>query len=501
MSAPGDALAHARAVADAVLYEGYVLFPYRASTTKNRFRWQFGVVIPEAQARVAGGDPAAASTQVLLRAGSDTPVSITTRFLHPRRRTVLAADADGVLRPTEELEVGGVLHTSWEEGIEGETTLGPYPLASLLAAPQAMDIQREAAHHEADLLDEDGVLAGRVVHSAAPVHARLEARARALGDGIVELAVSVRNITDWADADAPREEVTRRALVGLHLLLAAPGGAFASAIDPPQWAIAWSGQCTHHNTFPVLAGADGGDDVLLCAPIILYDHPVVAPESSGPTFDATEIDELLTLCVLGLTDEEKRAARATDPRAAELIDRAETLPDELLERLHGAVRELRPADSPPPYGPGGVGGPSSADARRDDSAETAPGQPLDAEVAAVLGVGESPIERARINGAEVSVGDRVRLRPARRADAQDVFAAGRIARVGKIVETDAGAVQVGVVLEDDPAAELHEWYGRYLYFHTDEVALIDDSEAATDSAHGHTSAGAPGAGAQHTSDQ
>ncbi len=37
--------AAARAVADAVMYEGYILYPYRASAPKNRSRWQFGVVM------------------------------------------------------------------------------------------------------------------------------------------------------------------------------------------------------------------------------------------------------------------------------------------------------------------------------------------------------------------------------------------------------------------------------------------------------------------------
>ena len=36
----------ARAIADAVLYEGYLLYPYRATSAKNQSRWQFGVVGP-----------------------------------------------------------------------------------------------------------------------------------------------------------------------------------------------------------------------------------------------------------------------------------------------------------------------------------------------------------------------------------------------------------------------------------------------------------------------
>ena len=56
-------------------------------------------------------------------------------------------------------------------------------------------------------------------------------------------------------------------------------------------------------------------------------------------FDSTEIDEILTLRVLTLTDEEKAQARATDPRAAAIIDRCEQLSPEELQRLHGILRD------------------------------------------------------------------------------------------------------------------------------------------------------------------
>ena len=58
------ALDGARAIADAVLYEGYVLFPYRAAALKNRYRWQWGVLVPAAQAQRGATEPASASCQV-----------------------------------------------------------------------------------------------------------------------------------------------------------------------------------------------------------------------------------------------------------------------------------------------------------------------------------------------------------------------------------------------------------------------------------------------------
>jgi hypothetical protein len=51
-----------RQIADAVLYEGHVLWPYRRSSIKNRQRWTFGGIYPDAYARSAG-DRSAAQTE------------------------------------------------------------------------------------------------------------------------------------------------------------------------------------------------------------------------------------------------------------------------------------------------------------------------------------------------------------------------------------------------------------------------------------------------------
>ena len=79
---------------------------------------------------------------------------------------------------------------------------------------------------------------------------------------------------------------------------------------------------------------------MLSSPIILYDHPEVAPESPGDLYDATEIDEILALRVLTLTEDEKAEARGTDPRAAAIIDRCDHMAAAQWERLHGTMRVL-----------------------------------------------------------------------------------------------------------------------------------------------------------------
>ena len=113
-------------------------------------------------------------------------------------------------------------------------------------------------------------------------------------------------------------------------------------MDPPEFARAAVARCCNVGTYPVLAGPPGHDDLMLSSPIILYDHPEVAPESQGDLFDATEIDEILALRVLTLTDDEKAEARGTDARAAAILDRCDAMPPEVWGRLHGAIRSLRP---------------------------------------------------------------------------------------------------------------------------------------------------------------
>jgi hypothetical protein len=81
--------------------------------------------------------------------------------------------------------------------------------------------------------------------------------------------------------------------------------------------------------------------MMLCSPIILYDYPKIAPESAGDFFDGTEMDEMLTLRVLTLTDAEKREMRNGDPRARRILERTESLSAESMLKAHGVIRSLR----------------------------------------------------------------------------------------------------------------------------------------------------------------
>src|SRR5262249_59078035 len=115
---------------------------------------------------------------------------------------------------------------------------------------------------------------------------------------------------------------------------------FVSLADPPPELAAAAAGCANEGTWPAMAGDPGARDTVLSSPIILEDYPRVAEESPGDLFDATEIDEILTLRILTLSDREKAELRATDERARELLDRCESLTGDELLRLHGTLRGL-----------------------------------------------------------------------------------------------------------------------------------------------------------------
>jgi hypothetical protein len=233
-------------------------------------------------------------------------------------------------------------------------------------------------------------------------------------------------------------------------------------------------RCSNTRCWAFLAGSKGDDErrsqILFGSPIILGDFPAIADESPGQLFDSAEIDEILTLRIMTMTDEEKVAARGTDPRAAAIIDRSDAMPPEVFERLHGALRSFDPPDFPSI---------STTFDERGNLISTDDIVPWFSEAADAA---VTPIaDVVMVNGLPVSRDSRVRLRPCHRADAHDMFLAGQVAIVRRIDLDVDGTIHVAVLLEDDPAADLHDWHGRYYYFGTDEIEPLTpaDSHGAT----------------------
>jgi hypothetical protein len=303
-----------RRIADAVLYEGYLLWPYRKSALKNQQRFTFGGVYPP-----QWEDRSAIQAQVLLEGGEDADAQVQVRFLHMVRRQVLKAGVSALaLEPVEELELGDERWVTWDEAVEREIEPGPIRVA---AGEQWEEISGGAIRRSWLALEGEVTVAREVVRP-----------------GLLRLTVRVVNTTSWSGRDRP--DALRRTFCSTHIALRTRDGAWVSLTDPPEALRSEVDACENSGVWPVLVGEDGDRGTMLAAPIILSDHPQIAPESPGNLFDSGEIDQMLVLNILAMTEQERRDMRDSDPRAREILERTEALTGEEIMRLHGAVREF-----------------------------------------------------------------------------------------------------------------------------------------------------------------
>ena len=332
-------------IANAVLYEGFLLYPYRKSSVKNQQRWHFGTLGSQ-----GGSDPSMMQTQCLVEGDDSIRVVIKIRFLH--------------------------------DEIEREVNLPPSP------------IEAASWRHGFQFPPIDGVV---------------EIECERLQDRLTRLTVRIRNCGSAG------------AMLSTHALLGVREGAFVSLLDPPPEFKEAAAACRNIGLWPVLAGREGERQLMLCSPIILYDYPQIAPESAGDFFDGTEIDEMLTLRVLTLSDEEKSELRNGDDAARRILERTEALPPEQLRKMHGAIRSLR--------------------------------------------------KSAKL---EFREGDRVRLRPRKKADIFDIALDGKVAVVESVERDFEDRVHLAVTVEDDPGRDfgVARQIGHRFFFSPDEVELL-----------------------------
>ena len=324
-----------RQIADAVLYEGYILWPYRRSATKNAKRWTFGGVFPRAHSEAHPDDPWVRQTQCLIE-GVEPTLTVRPRFLQIVERRVAELRGDR-LEEVDELVVGGERHLSWEEARERELVESGLALGALRKG-RALAIDLPGGTETEEVLAPDGSVAGAIVREHEELRGTVELAAESLEPGLHRLTVRVANETPWAGGE--RDAVLRHSFCSTHVALSVEDGAFVSLTDPPPELAEAAEGCRNEGAWPVLVGEPGDRRTMLSAPIILEDYPRVAPESPGDFFDGGEIDQLLVLNILSLTDAEKEEMRASDPRAREILERTERMSPEELMRLHGAIREL-----------------------------------------------------------------------------------------------------------------------------------------------------------------
>ena len=446
-------LAPVDAIVKAVLYEGYILYPYRASNVKNRQRWTFGGVYPRDCASLEGNGACSVQTECLVRSSCETVVEVRVRFLQLQRREVgefasqmmeLPAGQDPSYTKVASLKVGEEVFQSWEEAIERDVSVSSLMLNRLTGAPVKIPFAFAGQRSVKPLHGTDGQIQGLLIHTSADVQGELTIGAAGVAPGVFRLTVRIDNFTPVVDPESSedKEAARWRAFASTHTILGVCGGAFISLIDPPDELKDAAGACNNQGTWPVLAGAEGTTDTILSSPIILYDYPQVAPESPGDLFDATEIDEILTLRILAMTDDEKRDMAGLDARARALLERTQALTAADMARLHGTRRELRSTAAP----------------------QTAEPPPTFKPELAFLHAG----------GRDLAVGDRVRLRPKSGADIFDLVLKDEMAVIEAIERDFDDKVHVAVVLDADPGREfgLDRMPGHRFFFSPDEIEPV-----------------------------
>jgi hypothetical protein len=298
----------AEKIAAAILYEGYILYPYRPTAIKNRQRWNFGTLYPRVYAEAQRPqEPFRLIAECMAVADAKASLDVRISFL----QLVPTQNTDELTDPS----------LAWDEAVERTSEHAGLQINDLITSPLSRTLS----------LDGDQNL-----------QIALTIGAEMLQDGVCKLHLELRNTSPLpSGSGAKRDEALPLSFVSAHLLLGISGGEFVSLLDPDPAYREAVAACCNTGVFPVLVGEEPDRNMMFCSPIILYDYPKIAPESEGDFFDGTEMDEMLTLRVLTLTDAEKQEMRNGDPRARRILERTESLTSDALLKAHGVIRGLR----------------------------------------------------------------------------------------------------------------------------------------------------------------
>ncbi len=338
-------------IAEAVLYEGYMLYPYRASAVKNQQRWNFGILCPQSYSESQNGSEAwAMQTECLLQGGLFTRLHVKIRFLQLINRSVgkpphllqeLPETGEPKFEVVDRLDIDGQTFVPWQEAVEREIDFSPLPIATV-SPPQPLLFEFPSGKEFEPLRTRGGLIAGVIIREWETLCGSVEIDSKECPNGVIDVTVRIHNLTPYESLHHEgRTRALMYSLVSAHTLLALENGQFISMLDPPESLRSLVEECRNLGTWPVLVGEEGDRDMMLSSPIILYDYPQIAPESSGNLFDGTEIDEILSLRILTMTEEEKQEMRQSDQRARQMLERTENMPPEQFMKLHGALRGLR----------------------------------------------------------------------------------------------------------------------------------------------------------------
>lgn len=302
--------ASAEKIAAAVLYEGYILYPYRASAIKNRQRWNFGTLYPRMYAEAQRPQEAfSLRSEFLIVPDEGAKLDLKVSFLQLLPKT--SVNEDALPSPVDP-------SLDWDEAVERTHEEREVQLSDLRGAELNVDLK-----------------------PGPGLAAKLALCGDALPTGAYKLRLELQNVSEVpSGAAARRYEALPQSFVSAHVLVGVTHGSFVSLLEPEDRYVDDAKTCVNQGVFPVLAGDEPERLIMLLSPIILHDYPKTSPVSAGDFFDGTEMDEMLTLRVLTLTDEEKEEMRNGDTRARQILERTEALSGEEMLRAHGIVRPL-----------------------------------------------------------------------------------------------------------------------------------------------------------------
>jgi hypothetical protein len=315
-------------IAAAILYEGYILYPYRPTAIKNRQRWNFGTLYPRIYAEAqCSPEPFSLVAECILFSDTDATLDVKISFLQHVRQppSVPTLDSEGLNQLADP-------SLAWDEAIERSFEHHNISLCDLIAARLTLTMQISIV----DLPQ------CQEASTSPTLEAIVTIGVEVLHGQSCKLHVELENVSSLPNsANAKRDEALLRSFVSTHVLIGITSGEFISLLDPGESYQKFTATCRNVGVFPVLAGEEPDRSMMLCSPIILYDYPKIAPESAGDFFDGTEMDEMLTLRVLTLTDAEKEEMRNVDPRARNILERTESLTAESILKAHGVIHGLR----------------------------------------------------------------------------------------------------------------------------------------------------------------
>jgi hypothetical protein len=440
-------------IVDAVLYEGYILYPYRATSKKNcRERFTFGRVYPESYSIAQNGaEPCVMQTECLVTADDEGVVTVCVRFLQPMLREIGELvepmpqwnGLEPKFRLVPELRIEDQLFQTWHEAVERRIETPPVALNRRSNDGPCLNVpfSFSATRHLQPILKGNGEVVGVVIRSQPEINGSIELSTQRFEERAFKVTVRILNQTAMSESELlDPEAVLQRNFASTHTILSVEGGDFISSMDPGDRFKSAARNCKNVGTWPVLVGDEdkGERSTMLSSPIILYDYPKIAPESAGNLFDGTEIDEILSLRLQTLTEDEKFQMRQVDEHARRLLERTDALQNDALLKMHGMMRS----------------------AENDGAVE------FDDFFGA-----STRLESVNVAGVRLKAGDRVRIRPKARADVMDVALVGQIGIIEAVEQDLEKRVHLALVLENDPGKDLGMMRqpGHRFFYGIDEI--------------------------------